>query len=95
MLQDVPKVVGGRVHSDCARNLASCRQALRADTGLLPNLHRFEPNLYNFLKRVSRLSLINLVALLAGIFTKPRLEFTFQNPTITQACMTKLFYSVQ
>ena len=27
MLQDVPKVVGGRVHSDCARNLASCRQA--------------------------------------------------------------------
>ena len=27
MLQDVPNVIGGRVHSDCARNLASCRQA--------------------------------------------------------------------
>ena len=29
MLQDVPNDVGGRVHSDRARNLASCRQALR------------------------------------------------------------------
>ena len=29
MLQDVPNVIGGRVHSDCARNLASCRQAFR------------------------------------------------------------------
>ena len=29
MLQDVPNVVGGRVHSDCARNLASCRQAFK------------------------------------------------------------------
>ena len=26
-LQDVPNVVGSRVHSDCARNIASCRQA--------------------------------------------------------------------
>ena len=29
MPQDVPNVVGDRVHSDCARNLASCRQAFR------------------------------------------------------------------
>ena len=29
MLQDVPKAVGGRVHSDCARNFASCRQAFK------------------------------------------------------------------
>ena len=32
MLQDVPNVIGGRVHSHCARNLASCRQAFRLDT---------------------------------------------------------------
>ena len=29
MLQDVPNIVWGRVHSDCATNLASPRQAFR------------------------------------------------------------------
>ena len=41
MLQDVPNVVGGHVNSDCSRNLASCRQALNAESGKILIQSRF------------------------------------------------------